>query len=82
MTDKGFVWEASTKNRSAHMGFVVIKFSIHLIIMIFKWLVVKKKERCKPGCKLFLKVFVCIQMYYRLKLMVHVRFLHRSQAKS
>lgn len=53
------------------MGFVVIKFSVHLFIMVFKWLV-SRQIRYMPGCELFV-FLACIQMYKNLwYFMVHI----------
>lgn len=53
---KALCWKLAQKNRSAHMGFVVIKFSVHLFIMVFKWLV-SRQIRYMPGCELFVCFF-------------------------
>lgn len=68
---KALCWKLAQKNRSAHMGFVVIKFSVHLFIMVFKWLV-SRQIRYMPGCELFV-FLACIQMYVNLwYFMVHI----------
>lgn len=74
VTDKALCGKLAQKNRSAHMGFVVIKFSVHLFIMVFKWLV-SRQIRYMPGCELFVCLFflACIQMYKNLwYFMVHI----------
>lgn len=71
---KALCGKLAQKNRSAHMGFVVIKFSVHLFIMVFKWLV-SRQIRYMPGCELFVCLFflACIQMYTNLwYFMVHI----------
>lgn len=71
---KALCGKLAQKNRSAHMGFVVIKFSVHLFIMVFKWLV-SRQIRYMPGCELFVFLFflACIQMYKNLwYFMVHI----------